>query len=160
MKITRSALEEEAGELIANWFKDAGYSECASRVLAVALVEPNEISMENLAKKTGYSLASVSTVLNSKLVFLERLGFYKKYSKPGSKRVFVYADMDLARIQKEALAYKLKNQIRPALKRVPQIIKKYSRLKDVKSMRELEKLRKMESDLKKMEKMFELVAGD
>ena len=153
-------MEEEAGELIAGWFKDAGYSECSSRVLATALVEPNEISLEDLAKNTGYSLASVSTVLNTKLKFLERLGVYKKYSKPGSKRVFVYADMDLARIQKEAFAYKVKNQIRPALKRIPQIIKKYSRLKDEKSKRELKKLRKMESDLKKMEKMFETLVGD
>ena len=160
MKITREALEEEARDLVANWFKDAGYPECASRVLAVALVEPDEISLEGLAKKTGYSLASVSTALNTKLKFFEQLGFYKKYSKPGSKRLFVYADMDLARIQKEAFAYKLENQLRPALKRVPQIIKKYSRLKDAKSKRELEKLRKMESDLKKTEKMLEKAMGD
>lgn len=153
-------MEEEAGDLIAEWFKDAGYSECASRVLAAALVEPDEIPVEELARKTGYSPASVSTALNTKLAPLERLGMYKKYSKPGSKRAFVYADMDLARIQKEAFAYKLKNQVGPALSRIPQIIKKYARLKDEKSRREIEQLRKMESDLKKIEGILEKAIGD
>ena len=87
--ITKSLGDYFAKILLVHGIKDSSLA----ILLAVLYLEPNEISMEDLAKKTGYSLASISIKLKS----LEYFFMVKKYTKPKSKRVYVYMEKDFTK---------------------------------------------------------------
>ena len=60
-------------------------------------IEPEPIAMEELAKETRYSLASVS----NKVKILSLSMHIKKVKKPGSKKVYFYMEKDIMNIWKE-----------------------------------------------------------
>ncbi len=75
--------------------------------------------MDDLAKKTGYSLASIS----NKTKMLEAVGFVKRTSKPGTRKAFLYAEKDILKMFKQALIKKQENVINSAKEKLPLMIK-------------------------------------
>ncbi len=71
-----------------------GMDDLSSSIFALLYVSPTEIALEDLARETGYSLASVS----NKVKMLESTGCITRIRKPGSKKVFFYAEKDMMKI--------------------------------------------------------------
>lgn len=88
-------------------------------IMAMLFLEPDKIAMDELAQKTGYSLASMS----NKVKFLEGLGFIKRTTMPGTRKVFLYAEKDILNIFKQALIKKQENVINLAKENLPLMIK-------------------------------------
>ena len=64
--------------------KSFGLDDLSSKVVSVLYLEPEEVPMEDLAKKTGYSLASISNTMR----VLGNMGFVQRIKKPGTKKIY------------------------------------------------------------------------
>ena len=120
-------------------------------IMAVLYLEPKEISMEELAKKTGYCLASIC----NKLKMFEPAGYVKRIRKPGTKKVYLRAEKNILEIMKKGFTMKQELVINLAKEKIPKIISKY---KDKKlSEEQKKKIKIIEEYYKEMLKFKELI---
>lgn len=113
----------------------SGLDQLSSTIFALLYLEPEEISMEELAKKTGYSLASIS----NKVKVLEPTGFIKKIQKPGSRKIYLYAEKNYFKVFREQLLKMQETKLKMVNETMPEIIRnckvKISSDKDRKKLR-------------------------
>jgi len=122
LKIVKMAtFEEEFISFAEEVFKSFGLDCLSSKLIGIIYLEPKEISMENLSKQTGYSLASIS----NKMKLLEGIGIVQRVKKPGTKRVFYFMDKSIINIIKRKVQLSYEKEVLPAKKRIPEIIEKY-----------------------------------
>ena len=114
-------IEKDVWKIFQRMGNPYGLSDLITKVMAVLYMQIEDIPMEMLAEKTGYSLASISTALKR----LENLGIIQRKRKPGSKKVFVYMEKNLARLNIQKLRTALEHYIRPARAKMPEIIEKH-----------------------------------
>lgn len=101
-------------------------------IITILYLEPNEISMEDMAKKTGYSLASISNTMK----MLESNNFIQRIKKPKTKKVYFFMEKDIAKINLQKIDMLLMH-IKDVLKELPIIMSKYSKNKDKKTKERL-----------------------
>jgi DNA-binding transcriptional regulator GbsR (MarR family) len=116
------------------------------------LIEPEPIAMEELAKKSGYSLASIS----NKVKVLAPVMHIKRIKKPGSKKIYLYMEKDILKVWKEAIGKKEKYVINLAKERIPPIIKEYK--EKAKTEKEKKKVKAVEQYYDQIIK-FEKIIG-
>lgn len=133
-------------------FKNLGLDALSSKLISILYPEPKEMSIEMLAKKTGYSLASVST----KMKFLENLEFVRRVKKPGSKKVYYYMEKDALKILDSKFEKVLHAEVEPVKENVPKILEKYKDKKlDEKSKKKLEIMKNYHKQMLKLEKILQ-----
>jgi DNA-binding transcriptional regulator GbsR (MarR family) len=88
-----------------------GYSEVHGRIISALLTAGKPLCMEDLAKSTGYSLASISLSLD----LLELIGIVKKFKQRGDRRLFVKLDGDMLEGLRKAMLFKLQKEITKTL---------------------------------------------
>jgi DNA-binding transcriptional regulator GbsR (MarR family) len=120
-------------ELIAENSKVNGLDELSSRIIGILFIEPKEIALDELAKRTGYSLSAVSTAMK----FIERAGVVKRSKKPKSRKVYYYMEKDILVMFIQLLRRKYENIILPSKYKLPRIIEKYKLEKSENSEEEL-----------------------
>ena len=118
-------LDDEIIEFYRTAGRMQGIDDSLATILGTLYLEPGEMSMEELAKKTGYSLASIS----NKIKMLEPSGIIRRVRKPGTKKIFLYAEKDIMRIMKKTLVMKQESVVKLAKERIPFIIRKYKNKK-------------------------------
>lgn len=144
-------LDKEMVEFSQQVFKNFGVDNLSSKIIGILFSEPGELSLDELANKTGYSLPSVS----NKTRFLERLEVIHKIKKPGSKRVHYHMEKDLFRIMEKKLEKSYEAEINPAKEKVPKIINKHKNKKlSEKSRKRLQLLENYYNQILKMDKFF------
>ncbi len=115
-----SQIDQQFIEFYQNIGRSQGFNDSLlTTIMAMLFLEPKDVAMDDLAKKTGYSLASIS----NKVKMLEAIGFVKRKSKPGTRKVFLYAEKDFLKVFKQALVKKQENVINLAKTRLPEIVK-------------------------------------
>ena len=117
--------KQEFIELMTENMKANGLDELSSKVLAVLFVEPSEISLEDLALRTGYSLSTISTSMK----FIEATGLVNKYKKPNSRKIFLHMDKSILDIMLRMLKRKQENVIQKSRDILPSIIDHYKKAK-------------------------------
>lgn len=137
-------LEKDFLELFQTIFRAYGLSALCVKVTALLYLEPEDVSMEDLAKKTGYSLASISNTMK----LLENLGMVKRVKKPKTKKVFFFMEKNLVKLNIDKLRSAYENTIKPVKEHVPQIVEKYKN--KVKSERDKRKLQIIEDYYKQI----------
>ncbi|MFH1915832.1 MAG: hypothetical protein ABIJ21_01075 [Nanoarchaeota archaeon] len=147
--ITRSFVELSlaVGEL-------AGRDNLESQILAILFIEPEEIAMDELARMTRYSLASVCNKVHQ----LERAGIIVRRSKPGTKKVFLYMEKDTAKALKNTLKAIQNARIKLVKERLPNIIEKHKKANPKKIdilRRHLQYLNKMDAVIDHMLEEFD-----
>ena len=90
-------------------------------MLAILIIEPVEISMEQLAEKTGYSLASISNALKD----IDRIGILKIIHKPKTKKLYFFIEKDFSKHIKFMFDKIYNEVIKPTRERLPDIISRY-----------------------------------
>ncbi|MFH0798526.1 MAG: hypothetical protein V1906_03885 [Candidatus Woesearchaeota archaeon] len=113
--------KEEFMELVMSVAKAKGADELTSRIIAALFIEPKEISLEDLSKRTGYSLSAVSTSMK----LIEKTPFVKRTKVPGSKKVYFYMEKDLFGIFMRHIKMENELALKPMIDRLPEIIKRY-----------------------------------
>jgi len=116
------AIEEEFTKFFKLLAKTYGMGDLQATVLSVIYLEPSEVAMEEISKKTGYSLASISNTMK----MLEGAGIVRRIKKPGTKKVFFYMEKDLIKLNIQKIKAAYESIINPGKKMLPQIIEKYS----------------------------------
>ncbi|MBD3164841.1 hypothetical protein GF323_06610 [Candidatus Woesearchaeota archaeon] len=90
-------------------------------IFAKLYMEPEPVAMEELAKQTGYSLASVSMKVNNLIPIMG----VKKIKKPGSKKIYLYMEKDILKIWKDALIRKEEFVVKKVKEKMPAILHEY-----------------------------------
>lgn len=88
-----------------------GYSEVHGRIISSLLAADRPMCMEDLAKSTGYSLASISLSLD----LLELIGIIKKFKQRGDRKLYIKLDGDLLEGLRKAMLFKLQKEITKTL---------------------------------------------
>ncbi|MBW2971566.1 hypothetical protein KY359_00890 [Candidatus Woesearchaeota archaeon] len=130
----RPRFEEEFVDFISGVFAGFGLDQLSSRLVGIIFLEPKEISMEELAERTGYSLASLS----NKLRLLESHHMVTRVRKPGTKKAFYYIEKDVYAIIRRKMQATVDLFLTPAKDRLPRIIE--SQKKERMSNEEKDKL--------------------
>ncbi|MBW2965216.1 hypothetical protein KY363_07200 [Candidatus Woesearchaeota archaeon] len=117
--------EQEFTDFIGQVFQRLGLDSLSSTLVGIIFLEPKEVSMDELAEKTGYSLASLS----NKLRALESMNMVKRVSKPGSKKAYYYIEKDVNEILRRKLQVIYEQFLEPARTTLPSIIDKYRNTK-------------------------------
>ena len=125
--------KEEFIDLMTENCKVDGLDELSSRIIALLYAEPNELSLDEIAKRTRYSLSAVSTAMK----FIKRIGFVKRIKKPKSRKVYFYMKKGMIMFSLDVTRKKYEKVILPTKQELPLIIKRYKREKSKNSKQEL-----------------------
>lgn len=101
--------------------KGYGFDNLTAKIFSIIYLEPKEIALEEIAKRTGYSLASVS----NKMKLLTPMGIAQRIKKPGSKKVYFYMEKDAIKLGKQFFENAYVSEIIPAKEMMPNIIEKF-----------------------------------
>lgn len=115
--------KEEFMELVMSIAKAKGADELTSRIVSALFIEPKEISLEELSRRTGYSLSAVSTSMK----FLDKTPFIKRAKIPGSKKVYFYMEKDLFGILMQHVRMENELALKPMMEKLPEIIRRYKK---------------------------------
>ena len=85
-------------------------------------IEPDILSMDELVKKTGYSLSAISTKLKS----MEEYGIVQRIKKPGSKKLYFYVDKNTGRLAIRKMRLYLQREVQPLKRNLPTLLEKYA----------------------------------
>ena len=98
-------------ESFASVAETIGYSPLHGKIIGVLLLEGNPVSLEEMAKKTGYSASMISLSLD----FLELMEVIKKVKKSGDRKLYVSLNGDLLGILKKAIVTRMKKVLSNSL---------------------------------------------
>ena len=142
--------EKETITLFKNIGHMHGLDSLTTEIFIIALLEPDCISLEELSKRTGYSLASVS----NKVKLLERMAIATKHRKPGDKKVYLHVDKKISKVTKKQIIKHREIETLPVLEKLPKIVSNFK--KEAKTKKDKEKAKILENyynDIKKMDKL-------
>lgn len=120
-KVSESELDSEFLGFATNIGKAYGFDLLTSKIFAILYLEPEAVSMEELAEKTGYSLASVCNSMKS----IGNTGFLKEIHTPKTKKLHFTVEKDFSRHIRAMIEMIRKTKITPAKEVLPGLIKKY-----------------------------------
>jgi HTH-type transcriptional regulator, osmoprotectant uptake regulator len=130
-----------------------GLDTVTSKIFMIVFIEPKEISLEDISKKSGYCLSSIST----KASLLEKLGIITRVKKPGTKRVFFYMEKDMKTTLISKLEKAIMVEINPVLSSVPLLLEKYKDLKKSKDDKLKKQYNIMEDYLEQTKKVEKII---
>ena len=149
---------KEIEEKIYSTFSDVassiGYSPLHGKIIGVLLVRGKTISLQDLARETGYSASMISLSLD----FLEVLGVIKKVKKTADRKLYISLHGDLLEALKTAIVMRTSKSIKESLSDFEKA------KKDLKSIEASEKKRitktvdVLEYEIKRLEKYMNLLS--
>lgn len=115
------------------------------------------MALDDIAKKTGYSKASVSTATK----MLENVGILRRFKHPGSRKVFFFAEKNLVRLNIQKLRAAKNNFVAPMESRIAPIIAKYkNKIKDEEGKKKLKILEDYRSQIHSFKEILERWLAD
>jgi len=129
-----------------------GYSPVHGKIIGALLVN-GEMSLENVAKKTGYSMGMISLSLD----LLETLDVIKKIKKSGHRKLYVNLSGDLLGCLKKAFLFKLERGIDDSLKEMGEWKRKIKRMGEKRAKKILRTIKILEREIKKLERYIKIL---
>jgi DNA-binding transcriptional regulator GbsR (MarR family) len=87
--------------------KTLGYSPIHGKIIAALVANNREMSLQALARETGYSISMVSLSLD----LLEVMGIIRKTRRPGDRNLYIALHGDLLMTLKDAIVMRLSKSI-------------------------------------------------
>lgn len=112
-------LNQEIIEFGEEIFKVYGLDSLSAKIMSILYFEPGELSMEELADMTGYSLASISLKMGQ----LETYWGIKRKKIPGSRKAYFYMTKNYLELIEESFRKGFELESSLAKKHLPRIIK-------------------------------------
>ncbi|MBL7054378.1 hypothetical protein ISS05_01320 [Candidatus Woesearchaeota archaeon] len=145
-------LEQEAIEFFCRIGRAYGLKDITMKIFAILYLEPEELAMEEIAKRTGYSLASVSNAAK----ILGNVGIVQRRKKPKTKKVFFYVEKNLVKLNIQKLRIAQESFVSSIKVSLPPIIEKFKKkVKDDKSKKKLKILENYYKQVKNFEIILE-----
>ncbi len=111
-QLSEKQLEKKIMSNFAAVAETIGYSPLHGKIIGVLLIRDKPISLQDLAKETGYSSSMISLSLD----FLEVMEVVKKVKKAGDRKLYVRLNGDLLDILKKAVVVRVKKTLADSLK--------------------------------------------
>lgn len=125
-----------------------GYSEVHGRIIAALTAGKEPLSLQALAKETGYSTSSISTSLD----LLEVLGMISKVKKPGDRKLYVRLEGDLLEGLRKAIFLRAEKGISSALDEFESYERELASLGDGEDKKKVENiLHTLRGEIKRLE---------
>ncbi len=131
-----------------------GYSPLHGKIIGVLLVKNKPVSLQELAKDTGYSASMLSLSLD----FLEILGVIKKVKKEADRKLYVSLAGDLLECLKRAITIKVEKSIQNSLAEFEESKKELSKFTGKEKTEALNSLEILESQIKRLNRYVNLLA--
>ena len=106
-------IEKDIYSSFASIASTIGYSEIHGRIIAALMVSGKKLSLQDLAKKTGYSISTLSLSLD----LLEFFGMIKKLKNAGDRKLYIELHGDLLEGLKRAFVVRIQKSVTDNLKR-------------------------------------------
>lgn len=110
--------EEELYREVVDLGIKSGAKTLFAKVNAILFLEPGPVPLEELAEKTGYSLASVSNAVKQ----LETFKHVRRVKQPGSKKIYVQGEKNVIKMLHEQISKSMDLTVRPMRDIMPRII--------------------------------------
>jgi DNA-binding transcriptional regulator GbsR (MarR family) len=144
-------IEHDFAEFVKRINSNFGFDSTTSEIVAVLFLELEEISMDELAKRIGYSLASVSIKIRQ----MQALEIVECRTKPGSRKIYVYMKKDIVEMVKNKLMMVYQYKIKPAKEYLPTIIERFKGKKlDENARKKLELIKNHQKGIERIEKVL------
>lgn len=134
-------LDGELEKLLLKTGNDYNHPKILQKMMFILLISDKEISMEDLAKKTKYSLATLCNTIKQ----AEKMDMVERIPHPKTKRVYVKAKHNFYNLVKNTLKKQYDN-FTPKVSKLDEIEKKYNVL----NTSEVNKRIKLIKDVKKL----------
>jgi DNA-binding transcriptional regulator GbsR (MarR family) len=87
--------------------KTIGYSPIHGKIIAALVVNNRELTLQSLARETGYSISMISLSLD----LLEMMGVIRKHRKQGDRNLYISLQGDLLETLKNAIVMRISKSI-------------------------------------------------
>jgi len=111
--------KDEFIQLVAETGRNMGLDSVSSKIRAILLAEPHEVSLDEIAERTGYSLSAISTSAR----MLTNMGMVKRLKKPSSRKVYLYMEKDQLKVMQQNMK-NVMSMIAAFKTRLPDIMKR------------------------------------
>jgi len=152
------AAETDIQNKIYNTFAEVassiGYSPLHGKIIGVLLVKNKPVSLNDLAKETGYSVSMLSLSLD----FLEVLGVIKKIKKEADRKLYVSLAGDLLECLKRAITIKIEKSIQSSLSDFEESKKELAKLNTKEKTDVLATLEILEDQINRLNKYVTLLS--
>jgi len=147
-------IEKDIYSSFATLASTIGYSEIHGRTIAALMVSGEKLSLQELAKKTGYSISTLSLSLD----LLEFFGMIKKIKNAGDRKLYVELHGDLLEGLKKAFVVRIQKSVTDSLNRFNKYKEnlKVSKGKDKK--RVMDALNILEKEIERLDKYINLLS--
>lgn len=147
-------IEERILSTFADVAQAAGYSPLHGKIIGVLLVGGRALSLQDIAKKTGYSVSMISLSLD----LLELLGVIKRIKKTGDRKLYIQLSGDLLESLKNAFTMKLEKSIGQTLSDFESSRRELGKLKGPERERLEKTLSKLEGEVRRLERYISLLS--
>ena len=131
-----------------------GYSDIHGRIIAALLVFNKKLSLEEVAKETGYSISTISLSLD----FLEFLGMIKKVKKAGDRKLYIELQGNLLEGLKKAFIIKVQKNITNSLNSFENYKKVLNKSKDEERKKVMNLLNILEDEIRRLDNYINLLS--
>ena len=100
-----------------------GFDHLMSEIYGLIYISNEEISLDEVSKKTGYSLASIS----NKVKFMENVGLITRFTKPGSRKIYLSVEKNILKLSRDNLINQKTKSLQIAKQSLPNLIEKYKK---------------------------------
>lgn len=151
--VTKSDIEKKIFSTFSDVATSLGYSSLHGKIIGVLLVKGKPMSLQELAKETGYSTSMIS--LSSDL--LEVLGVIKKIKKTADRKLYIELSSDLLECLKNAIILKSRKSIRNTLQDFSDMEKEIDSLPSEEKKNIKKTISILEDQIKRLDKYLKLI---
>ena len=131
-----------------------GYSPLHGKIIAVLLVKDQAVSLQELAKETGYSISMISLSLD----LLEVLGVIRKVKKTADRKLYIKLSGDLIETLKNAIIMKVDKSIKNTLAEFEVAREHMERLKGPERAKTEKTLDMLETQIKRLNNYINMLS--
>lgn len=100
-----------------------GFDHLMAEIYGLIYISKEEICLDEVSKKTGFSLASIS----NKVKFMENVGLITRFTKPGSRKIYLSVEKNILKLSKDNLINQKTKSLQIAKQSLPNLIEKYKK---------------------------------
>ncbi|MFQ5648160.1 MAG: GbsR/MarR family transcriptional regulator [Candidatus Aenigmatarchaeota archaeon] len=149
------AIKDKIFSTFADLASSLGYSPIHGKIIGALLVAGEPLSLQDLARETGYSTSMVSLSLD----LLEVLGVIKKVKKTADRKLYISLSGDLVASLKTALLVRVKKSIDDSLAEFSESRRQLKKLRGKERARLDKTLSTLEAQIKRLQRYVNLLSG-
>jgi DNA-binding transcriptional regulator GbsR (MarR family) len=134
--------------------KSIGFSPIHGNIIAALLVGGSSLSLQDIAKKTGYSVSMISLSLD----LLEILGIIRKLKKPTDRKLYIELGSDLLESLKRILLMRINKNISDSLLEFEQSKKMLENLKGENKKDVMKAIKTLEGQINRLKMYVDLLS--